>query len=54
MNGTVKDLRLVARGFERERVTSAQAKSIIPLLIRAADEIESMEKELENDRRSHT
>ena len=38
-------LRLIARGFEYEKVTNAQAKSAVPALLEAADALESLQKD---------
>lgn len=38
-------LRLSARGFEREKVTNAQAKSAFPMMNDAADRLEVLERE---------
>lgn len=46
MRDIVKSLRTVARSFELEKVTNAQAKSIIPILIQATSEIESLREKL--------
>ena len=37
---TIEALRLIARGFERERVTDREAKSAVPTILAAIDEIE--------------
>jgi hypothetical protein len=38
----VKKLELIAKGFEAERVTDAQAKSAVPVLIEAIKEIRGL------------
>ena len=43
---TIEALRLIARGFERERVTDRQAKSAVPTILAAIAEIELLAEQL--------
>ena len=47
---TIEALRLIARGFERERTSDRQAKSAVPTILAAVDELAALRKDAERYR----